>query len=123
MKDFVPFRVMESPDNDYKAIVVSLSSESLTDNMEDIKLELFSAGINGKILFDYLLSTGQNNKRFFEIEFNGDFLIDTFHNTVVSDIIKKHLYDFYCLNYQYIANSLLSEPLKYVYRHNARDGQ
>ena len=116
MNGFVPFKILNSPEDSFNAIVVSLAPESLTDNLDAIKSELLSLGINGKILFDYLLSTGQNNKRFFEMEFDGDFLINTFHKAVVNEQIKKYISDFYSLNYQYIANSLLSEPLKYYYR-------
>jgi len=116
MNKFTPFKIMSSPDNSYKAIIISLNSESLTDNLDAIKSELSSAGISGKILFDYLLSTGQNNKRFFEMEFDGDFLIKTFHKTTVNEQIIKSLTDFYSINYQYIAGSLLSEPLKHFYK-------
>jgi hypothetical protein len=116
MEQSYPFKILTSPDDNYKAIVVSLSPESLSDSFDVIKEELLSADITGKILFDYLLSTGQNNKRFFEVEFNGDFLLNTFKKAGVDDQIKKQLNEFYTLNYQYIANSMLSEPLKYFYK-------
>jgi hypothetical protein len=115
MENFIPFKILISPDDTFKAIVVSLVAESLTDSLGAIKSELLSARINGKILFDYFLSTGQNNRRFFEMEFDGDFLLNTFHKATINEQTRKSLADFYSQNYQYIANSMLSEPLKYCY--------
>jgi hypothetical protein len=118
MDNLIPFKILTSPDNTFKAIVVSLVAESLTDSLGAIKSELLSARINGKILFDYFLSTGQNNRRFFEMEFNGDFLLNTFHKTTINEQIKKSLADFYSQNHQYIASSMLSKPLKYYFNRN-----
>jgi hypothetical protein len=119
MDIFYPFKILSSPDKEFEAIVISLSSESLTDSMDQIKKELLSSGIHGKILMDYLLSTGQNNKRFFVIEFDGDFLLETFHKITISPALKEYVSDFYSKDYMYINNSLLSDPLKHVYRQKA----
>ena len=121
MNNINSYKILNSPDDNFKAIIISLTSESLSDNFDDIKSELLSNDIKGKILFDYLLSNGNNNNRFFEMDFNGEFLLNTFNKTTVSEEIKDNLLNFYSANYrQYIANSLLSEPLKYIFRRNAR---
>jgi hypothetical protein len=110
------FQILDSPDENYKKIVVRTTYESLSNYLSEISNLLSIKCIQGKIVFDYFL-TGQTQTRFFEIEFDRQiFDYSSLRNIQVSNAILETVTNFYNANYLYIENSLLSEPLKFQYK-------
>ena len=64
---------------DYSAIVITTIPETPTTLLEKIGIDLNYKEINGQILIDSLLYSGNNSERFIKVNFiNGDFVKDSF---------------------------------------------
>lgn len=84
--------VIESNIPQYKAMVVGLSPESVTDYFDEISRFLSSKQINGKILLDYYSYNRSNKRRFCEINFDGEkFPINTIKKITISNYMKDTL--------------------------------
>lgn len=103
------YYVLDSDHCSYRAIVLSLSSKSLSDELNEIANSLYKKNISGKILLDYYHSNGNTTKRFFEIRFNGvHFELNSLKSTKVSRNIAKKIENFYHGNRALIHDSVIS---------------
>lgn len=104
MKEFF---ILDSQDNSFKAIVLSMCSESLSDNLGNVANLLSKKKIHGKILLDYYLSNDSQTRRFYEIAFNGnDFDLTSFKKAHVSSKTKESINSFYTDSASEIINSV-----------------
>jgi len=96
---------------------MTLNYLSPTDYLQDIEEELQQKKHTGKILFDNLLSVGNNSNRFIEANFNGlEIELTSFKVIKADDNIKNTVLLFYNENYNFVLNSILSKPLKFRIR-------
>lgn len=65
------YRILKKNSSRFTAVVVGLSSESLTDYFAEIADSLAKINVSGKILLDYLSYNRSKKRRFCEIDFNG----------------------------------------------------
>lgn len=109
LKQMADYCVLDSLNTSFNAIVVSLSSESISDSFNDIANSLFEKKIVGKVLLDYYLSNRSKSKRFFEIDFDGKmFKLDSFKKAEVSSDIIKKIDIFYSKNHSIEPNNIFS---------------
>lgn len=93
--------VIKSNISQYKAMVIGLSSESITDYFDEISKVLSSRHINGKILLDYYSYNRSTQRRFSEIDFDGHvFPIKTIKCINLENNLKK------TVNFIYKKNNL-----------------
>lgn len=91
--------VIESNIPQYKAMVVGLSAESITDYFDEISHFLSSKQINGKILLDYYSYNHSKRRRFSEIDFDGYiFPIKTIKRVNLEENLKKTVDNIYKKN-------------------------
>lgn len=84
--------VIESNLSQYKAMVVGLSAESITDYFDEISKILSSEQINGKVLLDYYSYNHSKKRRFSEIDFDGHYFpIKTIKSVSLEEKIRKDL--------------------------------
>lgn len=80
----------------YQAIILSLSSESLSDNFTNITKELKLRNIKGNILLDYYGYTQDNKNRFFEMFFDeNNFIFSSFKKATVDKNTKYLINSFF----------------------------
>lgn len=76
----------------YKAMVVGLSSESITDYFDEISYYLSQGKVRGKILLDYYSYNRSDKRRFCEIDFDGkSFPINTIKRVNIENCMKAYL--------------------------------
>jgi hypothetical protein len=88
------------------------------DQKEALEKDLRQIGVNGKILFDLLLSHGNTPDRFFEAVFNGEKISEESLKNIeaISKKIKKISLDFYYSQQHFLENSVLSKAQKFLIR-------
>lgn len=69
--------IVKEADSNYKAIIVSLSQNSLTDFFDEIASNLEKNNITGKVLLDYYNYNNSQKRRFFEVNFETKFPINS----------------------------------------------
>lgn len=100
----------------YPYIVFSTSYINPMDEMEALKKDLQGLGVEGIILFDLLLSHGNNPDRFYKAFFNGDAIVeDSLKNVlIVPKRINNISLNFYHSQQQLLNKSVLTKPQKYL---------
>ncbi len=91
--------IIESNIPQYKAMIVGLSAESITDYFDEISKFLSLEKLNGKILLDYYSYNHSKKRRFSEIDFDGNcFPIKTIRRVTIEKNTKKRLNILYKMN-------------------------
>jgi len=86
------------------------------DQKETIEKDLKKRGVKGKIIFDLLLSHGNNPDRFYEASFDGEKINEESLKAAnsISKTIKKISGKFYREQDQCLENSVLSKAQKFL---------
>lgn len=107
------FKVMPIQHGDYDVIVFAESFESPLESLDEVAEELRRNECNGRkrVLFDSLLSIGNNEERFAEAYFEDDFLFGTFKYVKImkTDILRKDCAAFFQNNSSILENSVLTK--------------
>lgn len=114
------FKVMPIQQSDYDVIVFAESFESPLESLDEVAEELRRNEFSGrkKVLFDSLLSIGNNEERFAEAYFEDDFLFDTFKYVKIlkTDILRKDCAAFFQNNSSILENSVLTKVQRELIR-------
>lgn len=106
------FKVIELNKSSYDIMVIAESYESPLESLDEVAEELRKNSYVGKrILFDSLLSIGNNDERFTEAYFEDDFVYDTFAYVKIlkGDMIRNMSSLFFKNNSNYLDNSVLTK--------------
>lgn len=106
------FKVMPLHDSKYDVVVLAESFESPLESLEEVAEALRSYQYVGKrILFDSLLSIGNNEERFVEAYFEEDFLYDSFKYVKIlkTDNLRKDSALFFRNHSSILENSVLTK--------------
>ena len=94
----------------YDKYVLCLSSEGLLPYIRKVETELVEEMIEGKILIDQLLVTGNGTNRFVSCVFsNGRLDFKTAQNVAPAEFFKKKTVEWLHDNYSHVENSILTE--------------
>lgn len=114
---------MDSMDNyvikelnyNYKYVVFATTYENPLENLTAIKKFLCAKNFKGKIIFDLLLSNGNEPNRFIESYFDGIYFDDsTFKIAKVDNIIEEFSLNFFHNNLNLLNNSILNNIEKFL---------
>lgn len=110
------YKIIKTTEEPYPYIVFSTSYLNPMDQKETLEKDLRKIGVNGKILFDLLLSHGNTPDRFFEAFFNGEKISEESLKSTesISKKIKEISVDFYHSQQQFLENSVLSKTQKFL---------
>lgn len=111
--EFITFKETKREIN----IVFSTTYISPLKCLNDIKKDLSKSDVKGDVLFDFLLSNGNNSKRFAKIYFNGqDFIGDTFEYIKVdkNEIYRKLSAEYYVKSKDRMNFSFIGYKLKEI---------
>ena len=99
-------------------IIFSISYLNPIDQKEAIEEDLKKRGVKGKVLFDLLLSHGNNPDRFYEASFDGEKINEDSFKVAksISKTIKRLSRSFYREQYRFLENSVLSKAQKFLIR-------
>ena len=98
-----------SDNNRYKSVVFSINHISPLDDIYKIEQDLISKGIKGYILFDLLLSNGNEFNRYVEAYFDGEsFNLLEFKKPIITSFVKEVSNDFFKKNIKLLENGILS---------------
>ena len=102
----------------YRCIVFATSYINPMDQKDALEEDLMRIGIKGKVLFDLLLSHGNNQDRYFEAFFNGEKISEESLKSTesISKKIKEISLDFYHSQQHFLENSVLSKSQKFLIR-------
>lgn len=102
--------------NNFDCIVFSVSEYNPTDFLSSIEHDLIENNYIGDVIFDLLLANGNNYNRYLKAKFDGKvFKSDSY--TLIEDPkyeLKKRSLDFYRDNINFLENSIISKPLKFM---------
>ncbi len=112
------YKILNTSIARYRCIVFATSYVNPMDQKDALEKDLMRIGIKGKILFDLLLSHGNNQDRYFEAFFNGEKINEESLKSTksVSKKIKKLSSDFFLAKQHYLDNSVLSRAQKFLIR-------
>lgn len=116
MSDYIIIK--NSIDNDivFDVLVISTTNQSLLNRLDELEDTFNKNGIiNASVIFDMLLSYGNNYQRFFTIEYiNNKFNIKSFNNIILEkkDKIRKLSAEILSKNSKLIMNSALNSVQK-----------
>jgi len=110
------YKIIETKLKSYTYIVFSLSYMNPIDQKEEIEEDLKKRGVKGKIIFDLLLSHGNNPDRFYEASFDGEKIDEDSLKAAksISKTIKRLSTSFYREQNQYLEGSILSTVQKFL---------
>ena len=110
------YKIFETKLKSYTHIIFSLSYINPIDQKEAIEEDLKKKRVKGEILFDLLLSHGNNPDRFYEAYFDGEKINKNGLRTVKSipKTIKKISLEFYHKQGQILECSVLSKAQKFL---------
>ncbi len=96
-------------------IVFSISEIKPYEELNQLEHELSNKKFEGNVIFDLLLSNGNNSNRFMEALFDGKKLKRSSFNIInVDKKIKRKSVNFYKLHLHLIENSILSSSQKFL---------
>lgn len=102
--------IIKTNSENYDRLVLCLTSESLLTYIEKIEATLTKSHIEGKILIDQLLITGNGLNRFISCIFSkGRLNFKTTQIVEPAECIKKETIKWLHNNYSYVENSILTE--------------
>ena len=102
--------------NDIGYMIFSTSEYNPTDFISNIEKDLLKEKYKGNVIFDLLLSNGNNYNRYLNAKFDGkkfDGNSYTLIDEPKNEIRQKSL-DFYKKNISILENSILSKPIKFM---------
>ena len=110
------YKILETKLKSYTHIIFSISYLNPIDQKEAIEKDLEKRGVKGKILFDLLLSHGNNPDRFYEASFNGEKINEDSLKVAksISKTIKSLSMNFYREQNQCLESSILSTAQKFL---------
>ena len=90
--------------------VQSVNYNNPINELNKISKEL--ANYDGNVIFDLLLTNGNNSARFLISRFsNSKFEMKSFKKTIISKNIRKEIIVYYKRNQKYLSNSILSPKI------------
>jgi len=102
--------------DDIGCMIFSVSEYNPTDYISTIEQDLIQKSYLGNVVFDLLLTNGNNFNRYLKAYFDGDrFNRDSYK--IIDDPqhqLKKRSVDFYQKNITFLENSILSKPIKFM---------
>jgi len=104
----------------YVAVVIGISYEGPVSYISKVGEELKKQSVQGLILFDMLLYSGNGQDRFFEIKFNGEKFQTESARTVRLERLtplRKRTCEIIGKNPQYVENSILNSQQKALIKH------
>ncbi|WPM27003.1 type II toxin-antitoxin system RnlB family antitoxin [Pseudomonas sp. P1B16] len=107
-----------SGSNEISALVLAADIESPFEHLHDVEKKLTESNIHGLVIFDLLVSHGNNRNRFFSAFFNGrtftgkDFKSEQKSYSIYSQLSAPHLKT----HAKEINHTLLSTAMKYAIR-------
>jgi hypothetical protein len=112
------YQIIKTSVEVYPYMVFATSYVNPMDQKEALEKDLKQIGVNGKILFDLLLSHGNTPDRFFEAFFNGEKISEESLKSTeaISKKIKAISIDFYHSQQHFLENSVLSKTQKFLIR-------
>ena len=112
------YKIIKTTIDPYFHIIFSTGYINPMDQREALEKELKQIGVQGKILFDLLLSHGNTPDRFFEAFFNGEKISEESLKSTgsISKKIKEISIDFYHSQQHFLENSVLSKTQKFLIR-------
>ena len=112
------YKIIQTSIDPYPYIIFSTSYLNPMDQREALEKDLKQIGVNGKILFDLLLSHGNTPDRFCEANLNGDKISEESLKSTeaISKKIKEISIDFYHSQQHFLENSVLSKSQKFLIR-------
>jgi len=110
------YKILETKLKSYTHIIFSISYMNPIDQKEEIEEDLKKIGVSGKILFDLLLSHGNNPDRFYEASFDGEKINEDSLKAArsISKTIKRLSMGFYREQNHCLENSILSKAQKFL---------
>ena len=113
------YTIINTKTKEYKKMIICLSHESILEYINKIEKTLTEEKIEGKILIDQLLITGNNNNRFCEIKFTREkFNQNTAQNITPKENYKKMTTEYFNSHYEFIKNSILTDEEKQKIKNN-----
>ena len=102
--------------NDIGYMIYSISSYNPIDCISKIEKEFDKKSYKGNVIFDLLLSNGNNFNRYLKAYFDGNrFKPDSY--SIISEPkieLKKKSTEFYKKNINFLENSIISKPNKFM---------
>lgn len=113
------YTTLRTNEEDYDRLVLCLSSESLLAYIEKIEQTLAEDNLDGKVLVDQLLLTGNGTNRFISVFFShGKFDLRTAQTVNPTDHYRKATVEWLHDNYHYAENSILTADQKQKIKDN-----
>lgn len=113
------YAILKTHEDDYDRLVLCLSSESLLEYIEKIEQTLAEDNLNGKVLIDQLMITGNGNNRFISVSFShGKIDLKTAQTVNPTDHYRKATVEWLHDNYHYVENSILTADQKQKIKDN-----
>lgn len=114
------YEIRLAVDNAGTCLIFSVDYRSPLEFINDIELELRSAPLCQKVIFDLLLSNGMTSNRYFEAFFNGQHLENIRKCVNVDNEIKEASNHFYKKYPTLLKNSVLVNQQKFLVRSGCR---
>lgn len=110
------YKILETKLRSYTHIIFSTCYLNPIDQKEEIEEDLKERGVKGKILFDLLLSHGNNPDRYYEASFDGEKINEESLKVAksISKTIKSLSMNFYREQKQSFDSSILSTAQKFL---------
>lgn len=113
------YAILKTNAEDYSRMVLCLSSESLLTYIKEIEQTLAEDNLDGKVLIDQLLITGNGSNRFMSISFShGKFDMKTAQTVNPSEPCRKETIKWLHDNYHYVEYSILTAEQKQKIKDN-----
>lgn len=107
------YAIIDPNTEDYSGMVLCLSSESLLAYIDKIEQTLAEDNLDGKVLIDQLLLTGNGTNRFMSVSFShGKFDLKTARVANPPEYYRKATAEWLHDNYRYAENSILTAKQK-----------
>lgn len=105
------YEILQSPNKDYSYLVISTSYETPLTHMPQLIQDLSSYSDGFKVVFDFLLCSGNSSERFYEAFFDGkDLLSNSFKSLNIDkkSELRKSSCDYLKDHSEYLTNSVLN---------------
>jgi hypothetical protein len=102
--------------DDIGCVIFSISEYNPTDYISTIEQDLIKESYKGNVVFDLLLANGNNFNRYLKAYFNGNGFNRDSYKIIdkPQHQLKKKSIDFYQKNIDFLENSILSKPIKFM---------
>lgn len=114
MKSFI---ILDEPLDGFSVIVLSTGIYRPTEILSSVANELKQRKVAGRVLFDFLMSNGTRDNRYFWVNFDGNFERDLIlKKAIVSEKIKTEITGCIKDNISEFNFSLLTPAMKFAIR-------